>query len=273
MQVTSRLSSNQTVTQERIDFSFRLSYDAVDRMQTGGLLPCADRPILTKGITMPTHQAIGGSTDEAFLQRMVSTYADRYDDAFWRFFEQTILTRLPANPTVVDLGCGPGLFLRDFSQRVPHATLYGFDVTPAMVAYARQQPMVSATFLIHNVETEPLPLASASVHLICMTAVLHVFDEPLPVLAEIRRLLTPQGLFVLHDWVRSPLKDYLAAREQGTGDALAESRRRGFRLFPAHNKYTVDDWHWLLSEAGFTILTDAQLRPRFRLFVTTATRP
>jgi len=224
---------------------------------------------------MATHQAIGGITDDEFLQRMVSSHADRYNEAFWNFFEQTILTRLPANPTIVDLGCGPGLFLRDLSRRVHQATLYGYDVTPAMIEFARQQRLAaaSASFAIHDAETAALPLASASVDLICMTAVLHVFDEPLPDLAEIRRLLAPQGIFVLHDWVRTPLQDYLAAREQGTGDELAESRRRGFRLFPAHNKYTADDWRWLLSEAGFTVVADAQLRPRFWLFVCTVTRP
>lgn len=224
---------------------------------------------------MATHQAIGGLTDGEFLQRMVSSHADRYNEAFWHFFEQTILPRLPARPTIVDLGCGPGLFLRDVSQRVPHATLYGYDVTPAMIAHAKQQRLAaaSATFAVHNVETEALPLADGSVHLIGMTAVLHVFDEPLPVLAEIRRLLAPQGIFMVHDWVRTPLQDYLASREQGTGEELAASRRRGFRLFPAHNKYTADDWRWLLAEAGFSIVTDAKLRPRFRLFVTTVRQP
>jgi SAM-dependent methyltransferase len=224
---------------------------------------------------MATHQAISGTTDDEFLQRMVSSYADRYNEAFWDFFEQTILARLPAHPTIVDLGCGPGLFLSDLRRRIPQATLYGYDVTPAMIEYAKQQHQAAAsvTFAIHNVEATALPLPSALVNLICMTAVLHVFDEPLPVLAEIRRLLAPQGIFMLHDWVRTPLQDYLAAREQGTGDELAESRRRGFRLFPAHNKYTADDWCWLLSEAGFTVLADTQLRPRFRLFVTTVTQP
>jgi trans-aconitate methyltransferase len=30
----------------------------------------------------------------------------------------------------VDLDCGPGLFLRDLAVRYPHATLYGYDLTP-----------------------------------------------------------------------------------------------------------------------------------------------
>jgi hypothetical protein len=48
-----------------------------------------------------------------------------------------------------------------------------------------------------------------------------------------------------------------------------ESRRRGFRLFPVHNKYTPEDWQWLLTEAGFAIRNQAQLRATHRVFVAT----
>ena len=51
----------------------------------------------------------------------------------------------------------------------------------------------------------------------------------------------------------------------------AESLRRGFRLFPAHNKYTTEDWQWLLAEAGFTLLDQTQLRASHRIFVATPT--
>jgi len=52
----------------------------------------------------------------------------------------------------------------------------------------------------------------------------------------------------------------------------AESRRRGFRLFPVHNKYTTEDWRWLLAEAGFAIRDETQLRASHRLFVTAPAR-
>jgi hypothetical protein len=69
-----------------------------------------------------------------------------------------------------------------------------------------------------------------------------------------------------------PLQDYLAWREQNMEEALAEGRRRSFRLFPVHNKYSAEDWEWLLAEAGFTIRCHTQLRPTHRIFVTRPTR-
>ena len=103
-----------------------------------------------------------------------------------------------------------------------------------------------------------------------MTSVLHVLDEPLPVLAEIRRVLAPRGLFLLHDWTRQPLQSYLAWRRDGLGETGPEHLGRAFRLFPVHNKYTSEDWQWLLAEAGFAIRYQAALRASHRMFVATA---
>jgi hypothetical protein len=36
-----------------------------------------------------------------------------------------------------------------------------------------------------------------------------------------------------------------------------------------HNKYTTEDWQWLLAEAGFVIRYQTQLRPNPQVFVTT----
>jgi SAM-dependent methyltransferase len=104
-----------------------------------------------------------------------------------------------------------------------------------------------------------------------MSSVLHVLDEPLPALAEIRRVLAPRGIFLLNDWVRQSLAAYLAFRREmmGENETEADCLRRGYRLFPAHNKYTTEDWRWLLVQTGFTIRDETQLRDSHRIFVAT----
>jgi SAM-dependent methyltransferase len=220
---------------------------------------------------MPTHQSLTGTPDEDLLQRMIKTHPDRYGEAYWTFFDAHVGARLPARPVIVDLGCGPGLFLHDLGRRRPQATLYGYDVTPAMVAHGRGLPPTGATttFAVHDVATQALPHAAGTFDLVCMSSVLHVIDEPWPVLAEIRRVLAPAGIFLLHDWVRQPLEAYLAWRRDAMGESEAESRRRGFRLFPVHAKYTEADWRWLLTTAGFAVGHEASLRGSHRIFVTT----
>ena len=218
---------------------------------------------------MPTHQSITGSSDEDLLRRMVATHADRYGAAFWTFFAAHVAPHLPAQPVMLDLGCGPGLFLRDLSLRYPAAALHGYDVTAAMIAYGRDLSWIGGppTLARLDVSTQPLPHAPGSVHLVSMSSVLHVFDEPLPALAEIRRVLAPGGVFLLNDWIRQPLATYLAYRRDVLGESATDCERRGFRLFPVHNKYTTADWLWLLDHAGLPAAEHAQLRDSHHLFV------
>src|SRR5262249_40759688 len=106
-----------------------------------------------------THQSLSGSTDEEFVQRMASTYGERFGADFWAFFTDHVAPSLPPRPVMIDLGCGPGLLLRDLGERYPQATLYGYDVTPAMIAHGQHLPSKGArpTLALHNVGVEPLP--------------------------------------------------------------------------------------------------------------------
>src|SRR5258705_2490089 len=122
-----------------------------------------------------------------------------------------------------------------------------------MMGYGRQLRGGMLTRELQDVTGKPLPHAAGSVDLVSMSWVLHVFDEPLPILEEIRRVLAPGGIFLLHDWIRQPLAAYLAWRRDVLGERETEHARRGYRLFPVHNKYTTEDWRWLLAQAGLTI--------------------
>jgi ubiquinone/menaquinone biosynthesis C-methylase UbiE len=223
---------------------------------------------------VPTHQSLGGASDEDLLQRMVATHPERFDAPFWAFYDTHVGRRLPSRAVMVDLGCGPGLLLRDLGERHPDAMLHGYDVTPAMITYGRRLAFkpASVSLTVHDVTVEPLPLADATVNLASMSSVLHVFDEPLPTLAEIRRVLAPGAIFLLNDWIRQPLSSYLAWRRDVMKESGPDAVRRAFRLFPVHNKYTVEDWRWLLGEAGFEVLAQTELRASHRIFVATPTR-
>ena len=223
---------------------------------------------------MPTHQSLGGASDEELLQRMVATHPERFDAPFWAFYDTQVGRRLPPRAVMIDLGCGPGLLLRDLGERHPDAILHGYDVTPAMITYGRRLAFkpASVSLTVHDVTVEPLPLADATVNLASMSSVLHVFDEPLPTLAEVRRVLAPGAIFLLNDWIRQPLSSYLAWRRDVMKESGPDAVRRAFRLFPVHNKYTVEDWRWLLGEAGFEILAQTELRASHRIFVATPTR-
>jgi SAM-dependent methyltransferase len=218
---------------------------------------------------VPTHQSLSGSSDEELLQRMITTHPERFGPPFWDFFSTHVAPALPPQPVAIDLGCGPGLLLRDLAERCPGARLHGYDITPAMIAHAQKLSYASGSpvLAVHDVTTQSLSHGGGSVHLLMVSSMLHVIDEPLPVLAEIKRVLAPKGIFLLHEWVRQPLEGYLAWRRDVMKESPADTRRRGFRLFPVHNKYTTEDWRWLVTEAGFAVRTQTQLRTTHRIFV------
>src|SRR6266536_2865795 len=118
------------------------------------------------GHGMATHQTLSGVSDEEFLQRLLATHPERFGADFWEMFAAQIAPHLPPRPVVIDLGCGPGLFLRDLGERYPQAALYGYDVTPAMIAYGRQLPSTGPqpTLVAHDVATQPLPHEAGTVH-------------------------------------------------------------------------------------------------------------
>ena len=54
---------------------------------------------------MATHQSLSGTTDEEFVQRMVTTYPDRFDEPFWAFFTVEIGSASPADFVAAEENC------------------------------------------------------------------------------------------------------------------------------------------------------------------------
>ncbi|MFT7133026.1 MAG: SAM-dependent methyltransferase [Cyclobacteriaceae bacterium] len=216
---------------------------------------------------MASHQEIAGVSDEDFVQRMVRSHDERFDEKFWQYFATQIAPHLPKTPRMVDLGCGPGLLVRDLGYRYPSADLHGFDLTPAMIDYANSMVEFKGPtprFGVLDITKNPVPIADNSVDLLLMTAVLHVLDEPLDTCAEILRLLAPGGVFLLNDWVRQPLPQYIEMMMQNVPpEREVVMRKAMMRLSVAHNKYTIDDWLWLLDEGGFEVLNHEQIRSEY----------
>jgi len=218
-----------------------------------------------------THQEIAQVSDQELLDRMVSSHAGRFDEAFWGYFGQYVAPVLPDVPSIADIGCGPGLLLRDLSIRYPAARLIGIDVTPAMIDYAKALEYDGDTPQYHlcDISENNMPLEDGSIDLLSMVAVFHVLSDPLAVSRKIQQALAPGGLFLLQDWVRTPLEVYMSRMTDDLPPpALQAARERLLRLFPTHNKYTTSDWLWLLDLAGFEVIDYRELNsPSFRTFV------
>ncbi|MCW4352191.1 class I SAM-dependent methyltransferase [Hoyosella sp. YIM 151337] len=99
---------------------------------------------------------------------------------------------------VADIGCGYGWSSIGIATAYPAATVDGVDVDEPSVAAARNNAQ------LHGVSdrvsfTAAMPAASASYDLVCAFECIHDMSDPISVLAEMRRLVRPDGTVLIMD--------------------------------------------------------------------------
>jgi ubiquinone/menaquinone biosynthesis C-methylase UbiE len=109
--------------------------------------------------------------------------------------------RLATAARVLDIGCGTGYGTAELAQHARSAT--GIDISADAIAYARQH-YPTATFVAASATSVPLP--AASFDLITAFEVIEHLDDWHALLIEARRLLHPNGTFL----VSTPNKLYYA---------------------------------------------------------------
>lgn len=193
---------------------------------------------------------------------MVKSFGARFGDEFWAYWAEHVTPHQGDAPTLLDLGCGPGLMLRDWRERFPTATLHGVELQPYMLQTAREIAReVGATLHEADLHTLALPLPDASVDAILSAVVIHEMREPIGMLREAKRLLRPSGRLMIMDWVRVPLPQYLASWDDDPFAPDVDPETRADRLdhFMEHCKLGRDDLLWLVERCGLTVET-SQLR-------------
>ena len=181
---------------------------------------------------------------ETFRDLMVATSAGRFGPVFWGVWQQYVAPTLPSEPTLVDLGCGPGGLFEPLHTRHPDAQIVGVEVQPAMLTTARENAAAVGGRIIEADLAQPLPLADNSADAIVASMVLHEMPWPTLMLSEIQRCLRPGGAALIFDWVRQPLETYIGDAEL-TPDLLQHFRE--------HCAFTPEDLVFLCQNAGLRI--------------------
>ena len=152
-----------------------------------------------------------------------------------------LLDRVGIRPgeRVLELGPGPGAFTVEAARRVgPHGRVVAVDIQPHMIAQVKARVRQAG---LTNVETHvasahTLPLPSASIDRAFLITVLGEIPDPNRALAELHRVLAPDGVLSVGEAFVDP--DYPFPAE-----TIHRVEAAGFRLIERHGNF----WDYTLN--------------------------
>lgn len=145
------------------------------------------------------------STVRATYDRLSPVYARLSDSSERQLSQEALAHLLRPRPgeTVLEVGCGTGRVLVEIAERMgPDGRVVGVDLSGRMARQGRRRVMHAARAAqaaVLQSDAVDLPLIDRGVDAVFMSFTLELFDddEVGSVLAQIRRVLTPQGRLCL----------------------------------------------------------------------------
>jgi SAM-dependent methyltransferase len=194
---------------------------------------------------------------DSFAELMKQTYGNRFNDEFWEIWQRFVAPELGPGSQVLDLGTGPGLFLKDLVSRYPQVQASGVDVAPYMLEAVETLPG-NCSIISEDLHDPHLPFEDGSVDAALAAVVIHELNQPVRLLLEMQRCIRQGGVLFVLDWVRSPLQVYLENETELTRvfdpatdvDELEDM----FIHFIEHNRFSTDDLVFMLGQCGFEIV-------------------
>jgi ubiquinone/menaquinone biosynthesis C-methylase UbiE len=145
-----------------------------------------------------------GHNDDRF-NRWAATY-DRHwmqriiFDPIQRTVLRMAMDQVEHPGAILDVGCGTGRLLRTAAARFPGAKLIGVDAAAEMVKQA-QTLTPNGAIQFQQATAEQLPFPDASFDLAFSTMTFHHWHSQARGAAEVARVLTPDGLWLLAEFV------------------------------------------------------------------------
>jgi ubiquinone/menaquinone biosynthesis C-methylase UbiE len=141
------------------------------------------------------------SQKQWIFDRWAPSYDCLFPSVFYRATHQRLLdyVDLPAQPSILDLGCGTGRLLNRLASHYPSLKGTGLDLSPQMIRQARQGNLHHSQLIFLQGNAEALPFAEGQFNAVFNSFSFLHYPNPERVLAEVSRVLSPSGRFYLVD--------------------------------------------------------------------------
>ena len=151
-----------------------------------------------------------------------------------------------ARPRILDVGCGTGRFMRQLSEALPPARLFGVDLSGYYIKEASRTlaGVADVSLVVDNAER--LPFDDATFDAVVSVFLFHELPRAVRrrVAAEMMRVLKPGGTLVIHDSAQFVESDALRISLERFGSTFHE---------PYYRDYLKDDLEALFSQAGLSV--------------------
>ncbi|BAY58343.1 hypothetical protein NIES2135_52160 [Leptolyngbya boryana NIES-2135] len=190
---------------------------------------------------------------EPVIRQQYDQMSAIYDQRWSQYISNTLnflkaWAELAPTEKVLDVACGTGEFEQLILTEHSEQNMVGVDISEKMLAIAQQKLQAYPNVTLSLASAEHLPFADQSFDVIVSASAFHYFENPAIALAEMKRVLKPNGKIMILDWC----KDYLLCR---ICDLILKVTD------PAHQQcYTQAELHGFLKALGFDITRATKVR-------------
>jgi ubiquinone/menaquinone biosynthesis C-methylase UbiE len=133
------------------------------------------------------------------FNRSAANYENTVAGWHSRKMKEAALDRLeqPINGSILDVGCGPGIFLNMLARENGELSLAGLDIAPEMIRVAKERLGPLADLKLGDAES--LPWEDNRFNYVSCIDSFHHYPNPARVLREMHRVLRRGGRIVMAD--------------------------------------------------------------------------
>ena len=179
---------------------------------------------------------------DCFMRKDAAAYEQMYE----------LLRPVVRHKTVLELATGTGLIAKNIVNSAAH--IEATDASPEMIAEAKRDNR-SAKLHFSVQDMFYLPYADQSFDVVIVSNALHIVPEPERALAEIRRVLTDDGVLIAPTFTHSD------------NDFRGKAKAFFMKLigFHQYSKWSSESYLDFLREQGWTVRTSEVLKASFPL--------